>query len=70
MNMICYYWLRFTLLFRPKERRRLKEQGEIYRAYFSKRLLDYQIQALDPYDPEYHAQIPQNPETLKRIFPK
>lgn len=70
MNMLSYYWLKFTLLFRPKERQRLKEQAEIYRAYFSRKLLEQQINALNLYQPEYRADIPRNPETLKRIFPK
>ena len=72
MNMIRYHWFKFTLLFRPKERRRLKEQGELYRAYFSKKLLEHQVNALDLYDPTFTARIPTNPETLKRIkiFPK
>ena len=39
---IRYHWFKFTLLFRPKERRRLKEQGELYRAYFSRKLLEHQ----------------------------
>jgi hypothetical protein len=65
--MIRYYWFKLTLLFRPKERRRLKEQ---YRVYFSKKLLEHQIDKLELYHPEYRAEIPRNPETLKRIFPK
>jgi hypothetical protein len=46
MNMIRYYWFKLTLLFKPKERRRLKEQGEIYRAYFSKKLLEHEAYKL------------------------
>lgn len=66
MNMLRYYWFKLTLLFRPEERRRLKE----YRVYFSKKLLEHQIDKLALYDPEYRVEIPQNPETFKRIFPK
>ena len=70
MNMIRYYWFKFTLLFKPKERQRLKEQGELYRAYYSDKLLRHQIDKLDLYHPEFRAEISKNPEALKRIFPK
>jgi hypothetical protein len=46
------------------------EREERYRAYFSKKLLEHQINALQLYDPEFRAEIPRNPETLEKIFPK
>jgi hypothetical protein len=57
----------FRKLWRSKED---IEREEKYRAYFSGRLLRHQVDTLKLYDPAFRAEIPTNPETLKRIFPK
>ena len=38
------------------------------REYYSAKLLAHQIDTLQLYDPDLKAEIPQNPETIKRIF--
>ena len=57
----------FRRLWLSKEEIELEEK---YRIYFSDNLLRHQIDKLDLYQPEFRAEIPKNPETLKRIFPE
>ena len=70
--MKTWFWqlkVWFRRLWRSKEEIEREEQ---YRAYFSDKLLEHQTNLLDLYDSEFRAEIPKNPETLKRIkiFPK
>ena len=71
-------WLRaITNWFKRRKQKREPIYGAVtsidkaseYAAYFSKKLLEHQVNALQFYDPEFRAEIPKDPETLKRIFP-
>jgi hypothetical protein len=67
VNPILKWYLRVVSWFRRKPVE--TDEAKRYRIYFSDKLLKHQIDTLKFYDPDYAAKIPQNPETLKRMFP-